>query len=100
MEDELDPVSASCLGYCSFKRQGNLLCIVTSDSIAYEMLNNRTLLDKAARAAAKLDPEITGAKAELQKAELGSFSSGDETDNLDALVSFMNENSDISHISK
>ena len=100
MEDELDPVSASCLGYCSFKRQGNLLCIVTSDSIAYEMLNNRALLDKAARAAAKLDPEITGAKAELQKADLGSFSSGDEADNLDALVSFMNENSDISHISK
>ncbi|MBQ1955689.1 MAG: DNA polymerase III subunit gamma/tau [Clostridia bacterium] len=100
MEDELDPVSASCLGYCSFKRQGNLLCIVTADSIAYEMLNNRALLDKATRAAAKLDPEITGAKAELQKAELGSFSSGDEADNLDALVSFMNENSDISHISK
>ncbi len=100
LEPKLDPVSASCLGYCSFKRQGNILCIVTGDSIAYEMLNNRPLLDMAAAAAGKLDPEITGAKAELQKGDLGAVSAGDGADNLDALVSFMNENQDISHISK
>ncbi|MBR4940592.1 MAG: DNA polymerase III subunit gamma/tau, partial [Clostridia bacterium] len=100
LESRLDPVSASCLGYCQFKRRGNVLCIVTSDSIAYEMLNNRSLLDMAAAEAAKLEEGITLAKAELQKADLGGFSAGDETDNLDALVSFMNENSDISHISK
>lgn len=101
LEAELDPVSASCLSYCSFKRRGNLLCILTSDSIAYEMLNNRPLLEKATAAAARLEPGITNAKAELQKADLGSFASDSQgEDNLDALVSFMNENSDISHIIK
>ncbi|MGN1452183.1 MAG: hypothetical protein ACI4XQ_08780, partial [Eubacteriales bacterium] len=102
LESRLDPVSASCLGYCSFKRSGNLLCIVTGDSIAYEMLNNREILSAAAEAAGQLEPGITGAKIEMQKTELRSPSGhgGGESDNMDLLVSFMNENSDISDITR
>lgn len=102
LESKLDPVSASCLGYCSFKRAGNMLCIVTGDSIAYEMLNNREMLAAAAEAAGQLEPGITGAKIEMQKTELRSPSNsgGGESDNMDMLVSFMNENSDISDITR